>query len=363
MSVPVDRVSALSFHPLYEPPEILADGSKVRRLNLNESPFPPSPAVIAAMTRAAALGNRYPDGEARALIEALAAGSGIPPERIFVGAGSNELLAASAEISLDPGDQMLAPLPAFPTYAKLARLRGAEFVGVPLRGNGRIDVPAMLAAVTPRTRLAFFSSPHNPTGGIMTAEDILRLVQELPEHVMLHFDEAYYEFGRAAGAPDALPILSTRKGPWISTRTFSKAYGMAGVRVGYGFAGTPELALAIRKVRPNFSLSRMALAGGVAALAEPGASAALVALILKERDRMATQLRPAGFTPLPGAANFLALLPPPGSPNLVDRLRDAGIYITDFVLGETRALRITIGDAEDTNAVVSALLENADAPR
>lgn len=361
MSLPVDRVNTLPFFPLHEPPEHLADGRKVRRLNLNESPFPPAPSVIAAMVEAAQMGNLYPDGEAVGLITALSQDSGLPPERIFVGAGSNELLAASAEITLDPGDEMVAPLPAFPTYAKLAHLRGARFIGVPVLPDGRIDAPAMLAAVTPRTRLAFVSSPHNPTGGVMTADEIAMIAHGLPDHVMLHFDEAYHEFGQAAAGPQTLPILETRKGPWISTRTFSKAYGMAGVRVGYGFAGTAELAQAIRKVRSNFSLSRIALAGGIAALREKSASADLVAHILSERDRLAGALRPFGFVPLPGAANFLALLPPDTGTDYVAALRAAGIYVIGFAMGDRKAIRITIGRTEDTDAVIAALARLAQA--
>lgn len=355
----VERLAAYSFSPLDEPPQSLPDGRPVRRLNLNESPVPPIPAVVKAMAEAASGAHRYPDGECRVLVERLARCYDVPRERIFVGAGSNELLAASADMSLDIGDEMIAPVPAFPTYEKLAKIRGAKFVGVPTTAGGRIDVDRMLAAVTPRTRLVFVSSPHNPTGAVMTEREVRTLVAQLPEHVLLHFDEAYFEFGRVAGAVEALPILETRKGPWISTRTFSKAYGLAGARVGFGIAATSELAVTMRKIRPNYSLNIMALAGALAALENLPASRRLVDNLLIERRRIIEALEPAGFEPLEGSANFVALIPPGPSRNWVSELQAEGIYINGFPLGDRYALRITLGTAEDTDAVVSTLKASA----
>lgn len=355
MTVPVTRVRDMPFYPLHEPAAETPDGRPMRRLNLNESPFPPAPAVIDAMTQALTRANRYPDGEASALVSALAQRSGVAPGRIFVGSGSNELLAASAEISLEAGDEMLAPVPAFPTYEKLAIQRGARFVGVPTTADGRIDLEAMLAAVTPRTRLVFVSSPHNPTGAVLEQKDLESFVERLPSHAMLHFDEAYYEFGQAVGAGPTLSILEKRKGPWISTRTFSKAHSLAGIRVGYGFAGTEELALAIRKVRSNFGLTSVAIAAGLAALNEQAASQELIAHLLSERERIAAALQPFGFQALPGAANFLALIPPEGPTQWLQALRERGILIIGFRIGDRMALRITIGTQEDSDAVIEAL--------
>lgn len=355
MSLVPERIRSLPFHPLREPPSSLPDGRPAHRLNLNESPLPPSPAVVAAMARAAGEAHRYPDGEASALIARLAARSGIPADRVFVGSGSNELLATSAELVVGEGDEMVAPVPAFPTYAKLAALRGARFTGVPVTAQGRIDLDAMLAAVSDRTRLIFVSSPHNPTGAVMEEREIARLAAELPDHVLLHFDEAYYEFGRAAGGPETLPLLAACKGPWLSTRTFSKAHALAGARVGYGFASTPEIALSIRKIRPNFSLSRMALAGALAALDEEAYSRDLIAGLLAERRRIADALAPYGFTALAGAANFVALVPPACDVDFVAELAGQGIFIISFAFAGRTALRITIGSPEDSDAVIDCL--------
>ncbi len=356
MSTLPDRITNLAFFPMHEPPAHDAQGQRILRLNLNESPLPPSPKVIEAVAQACMTMNLYPDGEAQALLTALSAHTGWPEEKIFVGAGSNELLAASAEITLNPGDEMIAPVPAFPTYRKLATLRDATFVGVPLHADGRIDLDAMLKAVNPQTRLMFVSSPHNPSGTVMSPAEIARLSAELPAHVMLHFDEAYYEFGRAGGGPETLPILQSRNGPWISTRTFSKAYGLAGARVGYGLAGSVELAQAIRKVRPNFSLSRPALAAGLAALEDMPYAHEIVAKTLSEAQRMCETLATSGFQAFDCAANFIAVIAPTEGADLVAQLKAQGILISSFALGETTALRITIGSSEDNDRVLSALL-------
>jgi histidinol-phosphate aminotransferase len=350
-----ERIRSLSFQPPHDHLARLPDGRPARRLNLNESPLPPAPSVIAAMADAVTEAHRYPDARAAALTTALAGRSSIPIERVVVGAGSNELLAASAELSLEPGDEMVAPVPAFPTYAKLAALRGARFRGVPITSNGRIDLDAMLAAVSENTRLMFVSSPHNPTGALMDEAEIVRLASELPDHVMLHFDEAYYEFGRAAGGPETLPLLARRKGPWLATRTFSKAHALAGARVGYGFAGSAEIALSVRKIRPNFSLNRIALAGALAALEAEAYSRDLIARLLHERDRIVAALEPHGFQALKGSANFVALVPPELDIDFVAALAKEGIFITSFDFAGRTALRITIGIAEDSDAIIANL--------
>ena len=269
----VPRVARLRATPPQHPDAEadLGPSRPLRSLHLNESPSPPSSAVVAAMQRAAAGLNRYPDHDGLALIDILAGRTGIPAPRIVIGAGSNELLYASADVALDPAAEGLAPAPGFPTYAKTISLRGARFVPIPTRPDGVVDVDATLAAVTERTRLVFVASPQNPTGGLMTADEIERLALGLPEGVLLHFDEAYYEFGRHAGGPDALPILARRSGPWIATRSFSKAFGLAGARLGYGFCSSVDLANAYRTIRINFSVNAVALAGAVVAVADEAA--------------------------------------------------------------------------------------------
>ena len=350
------RIQRLKVVPPQIKPPDLGPAHPVRSLHLNESPFAPAPSVVAAMQKAAAELNRYPDHDGSDLVAALSARTGIPAERIVIGAGTNELLFASADITLDSGDEAVAPDPGFPTYAKTITLRGGVYVGVPLRADGVLDIRAMLAAVTDRTRLIFVATPHNPTGGMLDKADIEQLIRELPDHVLLHFDEAYYEFGRHAGGPDALPILATRKGPWIATRSFSKAYGLAGGRVGYGLTSSRELADAYRKIRVNFSVNAVALAGARAALDATEHMKTLLDHTARERGRLGDALRLIGFEPLPSAANFLTVKTPQPAAAMAEQLAAQNIFVLPFPWpGTPGALRITIGSRADTDAVVTAL--------
>lgn len=355
-SIPVSRIQRLVVQPARITPASSDPALPVRSLHLNEAPFPPPPGAIAAMQQAAAAVNRYPDHEGEKLVAELARRNAVPAARFVIGAGSNELLTASAALALDPGDEMVAPAPGFPAYAKGAAVNAALHVAVPNRADGVVDVDGILAAVSPRTRLVFVCSPHNPTGGLMTRDEIERLVARLPDDLLLHFDEAYYEFGRYAGGPDVLPILAARPGPWIVTRSFSKAYGLAGARVGYGITGSEELAEAYRKLRTNFSVNAVALAGARAALDDEAYLARMLDHVAEQRNRLATGLAPYGFTALPSAANFLTLLTPRPAAALAAALRADNIYVVALPApGAHGALRISIGTAEDTHAVIAGL--------
>jgi histidinol-phosphate aminotransferase len=328
----------------------------VRSLHLNESPFAPAPAVVAAMQRAAADLNRHPDHDGRQLVAALAARLGVAAGRIIIGAGSNELLFASAELTLDPGDEAIAPEPGFVTYARIIAMRDATYVGVPVRADGVIDIAATLAAVTARTRLVYVASPNNPTGGMLARDDVARLVDELPDHVLLHYDEAYYEFGLHAGGPESLPMLERRRGPWVATRSFSKAYGLAGARVGYGITSSPEVAEAFRKIRINFSVNAVALAGACAALEQTAHTRDLLDHTARERDRMNTALTGLGLRTLPSAANFVTVVTQAPAGDLAAALRERNVFVLSMPWRDSPgALRITIGSREDNDAVIDGL--------
>lgn len=348
--------------PQMTPPDLGAE-LPVRSLHLNESPFPPAPAVVEAMQRAATALNRYPDHDGKELVAELARRTGASTDTIVIGSGSNELLYASADLSLDQGDEAIAPVPGFPTYAKTIAMRGATHVGVAVRGDGVVDIERTLAAVTPHTRLVFVASPHNPTGGLLGSADIEQLVRALPEDLLLHFDEAYYEFGRHAGGPESLPLLAHRRGPWIATRSFSKAYGLAGIRVGYGIASSRELADAYRKIRVNFSVNAVALAAARAALDATSHLADLLAHTAAERQRLAQGLSEMAFRPLPSAANFVTVVTPRPAAAIAAALTRKNIFVLPFPWPQTPgALRITVGTREDTDAFLSAIKDVMAAP-
>jgi len=349
----IRRLAAVS--PAFTPPDLGASWP-VRSLHLNEAPFAPAPSVVAAMQEAAAGLNRYPDHDGQLLVAKLAERTGAPAERIVIGAGTNELLFASGEITLDPGDEAVAPDPGFVTYAKIVAMKDARFVGVPVRADGVVDVPATLAAITPRTRLVYVASPNNPTGGMMTEAEIEQLVAGLPAHLLLHFDEAYYEFGRHAGGPETLPLLAKRQGPWIATRSFSKAYGLAGARVGYGIASSREVADAYRKIRINFSVNAVALAGARAALEATDHTSKLLEHNAAERERLGVALAGMGFTVLPSAANFLTVTIDRPAGALAAAVKAENLFLLPIGWpAGNGALRITIGSREDNDAVIAGL--------
>lgn len=332
------------------------DAPPIRSLHLNESPFEPAPAVVQAMQHAASNLNRYPDHDGSELVAELARRTGVTSDRIVIGAGSNELLYASAEISLDQQDEAIAPVPGFPTYAKTIAMRGAKYVGVDVRKDGVVDIEAMLKSVTRDTRLVYVASPHNPTGGLLGAAEIEQLVRQLPEHLLLHFDEAYYEFGRHAGGPESLPLLAKRRGPWIATRSFSKAYGLAGARIGYGITSSPELADSYRKIRINFSVNAVALVAARTALDQTGHLEELLNHTATERGRLEEGLVKLGFQPLPSAANFVTVVTPRPAAAIAQALQQRNVLVLPFPWPQTPgALRITVGTRQDTDAFLEAI--------
>lgn len=327
-----------------------------RRLHLNESPYPPSATVLEAIAAAAARVNRYPEQDDAALMAALADYCGAPAGRIVLTSGSNELLHLLPLIACGAGAEMVVTDPSFPTYRKVAAFYGISVRGVPVNAPGAADVDAIRGAITPACRLVCVPSPNNPTGGLLSGEEIVDLATGVPETMLLHFDEAYYEFGRQAGGVETLPLLARRSGPWIASRSFSKAFGLAGLRLGYSIASSEELAQRCRSLRPNFSVNALAQAAGLAALHDRAHAETMISAIAAERRRLQDGLAEMGFAPLPSAANFVAFPIPPDAGDLVACLASHGILVSPFDLPERRpAIRVTVGTGEDTDALFSAL--------
>lgn len=326
------------------------------RLHLNESPIPPSLKAVVAMRMAAAEVHRYPANEPAALTAALAAQVGVPANRIVFGNGSSELLLMAAQLALGAGDEAVVPIPSFPLYEKAISIQRGRMVGVPTTADGRVDVPATLAAIGPRCRLVYAATPNNPTGGLLTADAVEALAQSVPDDVLLLLDEAYYEFGRHAGGPDNLAILSRRRGPWIATRTFSKAQGLAGIRVGYGIARDAALADAFRGLRLNFTLNHVAQAGALAALADDLHTKAVLAANAEARERLAVGLSGLGFHVYPSATNFVTAHTPQPAAVLAAALAEKGILVLPLAWPcAPDVLRISVGSLDDVEAVLAAL--------
>eukprot|EP00850_Spirogloea_muscicola_P020368 SM000213S06833 [mRNA] locus=s213:133698:136844:- [translate_table: standard] len=330
----------------------------IRRLHLNES-------VREAMEMVLAVGQLYPDAYGRNLTRRLAEKLDFPAEQIVLSNGSESLLQLACDLYLYEGKSAVMPEPSFPRYKTGALSCGAEARLVPLREDGVVNVDVMLERITENTAIVFAASPNNPTGGMMSEQEIRTLVEGVPPQIVLVFDEAYFEFAVQAGGPSALSILQHRRGPWMLTRTFSKAYALAGVRLGYALCSSRLVARDLFKIRPNFSVSSIALAAGIAALEDQQYSDWLVSETAHERSRLAAGLQQLGLVPLPSFSNFVAFPTSFPGAHIVQALRRRGILISGVhsaLEGYDKYVRITVGSSLDTDAVLAALADELEHP-
>ena len=338
--------------PVYEagrPIEVVArefglDAQSVIKLASNENPLGPSPLGLAAAQKALANCHLYPDGGSTFLREKLAKVWSMEPNQFVVGNGSNEVMILLAQTFLRPGDEVVFGAQAFVVYKLATLMQGATPVEVPMP-NYCHDLKAMRAAVTDRTRIVFLASPNNPTGGTDKPEDILALAQSLPDHVIFCLDEAYTEYLDSSADMRAL-IKSGRK--VVVTRTFSKAYGLAGLRVGY-LMGSAEICGLLNRVRQPFNVNLPALAAAEAALDGQAflrrSKAVNAAGILQLKDG----LNALGYKYIDGKANFLAAQIPNAEVKFT-ALQKVGIIVRPLRgYGMTGWLRLTVG-TESQNA-------------
>ncbi len=320
----------------------------------NESPYGLLPSVAAVLAEHANGVSRYPDMGATRLIDAIAAHHGVDPARIAVGAGSVEVVGQIAAAAVDAGDEVVFGWRAFEAYPIITAVAGGSAVRVPLDDTYTHDVDAMSAAVGNRTRLVIVCNPNNPTGTAIGRDALLRLADGVPSDVVLVIDEAYREYVDPVAVPDAFGLLGDRPNV-VVTRTFSKAYALAGLRVGYAIA-SPDVAAAVRKCQVPFSVSALAQEAAIAALGDGDEVRRRAALTVAERGRVAAALRDAGYDVPESQANFVWLPLGEGSAGFAAACAEAGILVRPFA-GE--GVRVTIGlDTENDR-----LLEVAQANR
>ncbi|MVO17350.1 pyridoxal phosphate-dependent aminotransferase [Parasedimentitalea huanghaiensis] len=357
VALPIEKIRGITYPP---PPSITEEATGVAadvlRLNLNESHLPPSPNALAAAAQALTQTNRYPDHGCSTLTAVISKRTGIPASRISFGNGSGEILVALAMLSINEGDEAVMPTPTFPTCGKGVQIAGGKVVSVPVLPDGSNDVITMLAAVTPDTRLFYLCNPNNPTGAILTASDLELAARQVPDTVLLVVDEAYFEFAQAEGGPDVLKILANRAGPWVVTRSFSKAYCMAGMRVGYALASDEGIHKALWQLRPNFNVNRVAIAAATAAMNDDRYLQACLTHTISERKRLETALTHLGFSALPSFANFLTVVPPISADIISSSLAVENILVQAMPWpGGNGALRITIGSQPNTDRLIRAI--------
>lgn len=319
-------------------------GATSFKLSSNENPFPVHPAVLAAIVDAAQDTNRYPDMHASELCEAIAGMLGVRAEEVVAGNGSVAVLAHVLGAFVDAGDEVVLPWRSFEAYPIAIQVAGGTGVRVPLAAGGRLDLPAMAAAVTERTKVVLVCTPNNPTGPAVHADELDAFLAAVPRHVVVVLDEAYVEFVRDPAAPDGVAVFGAHPNV-VLLRTLSKAYGLAGLRVGYAVA-RPRLAAGIRAVATPFGVSHVAQRAAIAAIGVQDRLLEIVDELVDERTRLVDLLTAQGWDLPETQANFVWL---PLGEQTVARAAEAasaGVVVRPFA-GE--GIRVSVGEPEATD--------------
>jgi len=327
---------------------------RVIKLASNEGPFGPFPAALDALEQASRDLNRYPDGGVYRLHEALAARHGVAFGEVCVGAGADGCIDMLSQAILDPGDGIVCGWPSFPSYVIYARKQGAEATLVPLADHC-YDLDALLGAIDERTKLVYVCHPNNPTGTMNTSDELDAYFERVPEHVLTVVDQAYFEYIDRHDYPDAVERYLQAGRRVAVLRTFSKIYGLAGLRVGYAVAPVPVCA-AMAKVRRPFDLTTPAQ---VAALASVGEDAELErrrAVNAAGLERLESLLRAHGFDVVSSVGNFVYVDTGVDAADLFDRLLHEGIIVRPLAgFGSPTAIRISVGTPDELDLFAEAL--------
>lgn len=344
--------------PVYEPGkpiedvarELGLDPATIIKLASNENPFGPSPLAKAAAVRALDQGELYPDGGCVALRGKLARVYGLDASQFVIGNGSNELIELLGHVFLRPGDEVVMGNPSFAVYKLVTLLFGAKPVEVPLVRHTH-DLAALAAAVTPRTKLIFLPSPNNPMGTANTEADLLAFARALPEHVVFAYDEAYAEF--LDNPPDLRPLIREGR-KVVCLRTFSKIYGLASLRVGYGYAA-PELAALLNRVRQPFNANAIGQAAAIAALDDRAFVTACVRENRAGLVQLEAGLRALGLEIVPSVANFMLVRVGDGARVFVE-LQKRGVIVRPMrPYGMPEWLRVTVGTPAQNERFLTTL--------
>ncbi|HZZ03444.1 histidinol-phosphate transaminase [Paraburkholderia sp.] len=331
--------------------------TRIAKLASNENPYGASARVADALAQALVDGIAvYPDPACGVLRAALAARLPVDAGQLVVGNGSEDLLSVASHTFLAPGDEVVTVVPSFGLHVICPQSVGATVTTVPMRGL-EFDVDALCAALTPNTRMLLVSNPSNPVGCAMDGAQIKRLLSCVSPGTLVVWDEAYYEYAVATpGYADCLALLAESGLPWLVLRTFSKAYGLAGLRIGYGIASDSRLADLMNRVRTPFNINHLAQCAAVAALSDPEHVAASVAHVTSEREGMRASLLALGYMPARSCANFLFFDAHEDAVALSQRLLREGVIVKPWrETGYANCLRVSIGSRDDNDLFIEAL--------
>ncbi|WFB08422.1 histidinol-phosphate transaminase [Streptomyces sp. LX-29] len=344
---------ALDGIPTYKPGKpAAADGPVSFKLSSNENPYPPLPGVLEQATRAAGTINRYPDLACTALVAELAERFGVPAEHIATGTGSVGVAQQLVQATAGPGDEVLYAWRSFEAYPIITQIAGATSVQVPLTEGEAHDLDAMAAAITDRTRLIFVCNPNNPTGTVLHREELERFLDRVPSDILVVLDEAYLEFIRDPQVPNGVDLYRDRPNVCV-LRTFSKAYGLAGLRIGFAIAHEP-VAAALRKTAVPFGVSHIAQEAAIASLRSEEALWERVEALVAERARVYEALVGQGWTVPESQANFVFLRLGERTADFAAACEKAGVIVRPYP-GD--GVRITIGEVEANDIFLRAAEE------
>ena len=351
-----DYIQGLAAYVPGKPIEEVEQDLKIHAVKLasNENPLGPSPKAMAAARQALGEANWYPDGGSKRLREVLAGRYGVRPEEVFVGLGSSEIIDLASRVLLRPGLTGITSEGSFALFAIAIRASGGKLVQTPMR-NYTFDLDAIAAAVTPETRVIYIANPNNPTGTAFGAAEFDIFLKKVPGDVLVVLDEAYTEYAERRDLPKAMEIFREYNN-LLTLKTFSKVYGLAGLRIGYGI-GHPTLVAEMNKLRTPFNVTSVGQAAALAALDDLEHVRRSVEMNHAERTRLLQELRKSGLQPVASETNFLFV--PLGGMDakaLCDELLHEGVIVRPLAwMGFPDAIRISVGNPEENSKLLAAM--------
>ena len=326
----------------------------VIKMASNENPLGPSRRAVRAMRRALREAHRYPDGSCYYLKKRLAEEFAVGENQLIIGNGSNEIIELLARGFLSPGDQVISSACTFLVYPLLTRSCGAEYVEVPMK-DFRYDLKGILDRITDRTRMIFVANPNNPTGTYVTQEEVEDFINKVPKEIVVCFDEAYFDFVEAKDFPYLLFPVKTEKPNLIVLRTFSKSFGLAGLRVGYGMA-SPGLIQYLHKVRQPFNVNSIAQAGALAALDDRLFLWRTKYLVSRGRKSLYRRLKRYGFNFVPSQANFVLVDTGYDADEVFEFFLREGVIIRSMkAYGLPTSVRVSVGRRSENSKFIRTL--------
>ncbi len=355
-----EEIEHLVPYPPGKPIEELAREVNIKKESIiklasNENPLGPSPMAVEAIKKRLKDLNRYPDGSAFYLKRKLSNKLGRPTDQIIIGNGSNELIELVVRTFLLPGEEVIQPFPTFLVYEKIVKGSGGQITSVPLKGFD-IDLEAVTKSISPKTKIIFLNNPNNPTGQAIKKDQLKDFLNSIPKDIIVVLDEAYIEFAQSADIANGAEMLEYHS-LILVMRTFSKIYGLAGLRIGYGF-GSKLLIDYMERVRQPFNVNLLAQEGALAALDDEEFIKKTISIIENGKKYLYKELKKIGLEYIPSVTNFFLIKVPSGARKVYELLLKKGVIVRSMeAYGLPEYIRITVGLKEENEKFISALKE------